>query len=164
MSMAARAMSSRAVSSTSLSGMGRAIGSPSRPELIPARGAERSTDELREALLQLGRPRLGALPRGPGPLARRDARPLPEVGVGVQQAELHRDRVDQRLEPLAELERHAVGPVRRLDARGDAPPRYDPVGGHHLWRAVRRAFVPGPWRNSSRRLLSRRTSSSYDEV
>src|SRR3972149_5579161 len=141
MSMAARAMSSRAVSSTSLSGMGRAIGSPSRPDLIPSRGAERSTDELREALLQLGRHRLGDLPRGPGPLARRDARPLPQVGPGVQpaapqpdrdDAPLHRGRVDQPVARLAELERPGVGPVPGLDPRGDAPPSYDPVGGHRL--------------------------------
>src|SRR5437870_3286170 len=98
MSMAARAISSRAVSSTSFAGMTRAITS--------GRARERAADVGWKLRLDLRGDRLGDLPRAARTLLRRLARPQVDVRVGVVEPELHGDGVDEHLELLAERDRH----------------------------------------------------------
>src|SRR5437868_5067303 len=114
MSMAARAISSRAVSSISLAGMTRAMASGRGRGRRGAR--EGAADVGRKLRLDLRRDRLGHLPRAARTLLRRLARPEIDVRVGVVQPELHGDGVDERLEFLAERDRHRVVIVARLDA------------------------------------------------
>src|ERR1043166_180141 len=103
MSIAARAVSSRATSSTSLAGMALAMA-------LLAKGER---DELGEAVLQLGGDGGGDVARRAGALAVGRA---PEFQVGVVvHAELHGGGVDERLEAFGELERDGVGPIPRLD-------------------------------------------------
>src|SRR5207249_9740161 len=95
-----------------------------------SRTTERPADELEEAALQLRRDRLGDLTGRAGSLLDGAAGPLLEVRLRALKAELHRDGVDEGLEPLAELSRHGLRAVARLDDRGDALPRDDLVRGH----------------------------------
>src|SRR5258705_8802148 len=120
MSIAAREVSSRATSSTSLAGI--ALAMPSDP-------AKRLRDEFREAVFQLGGDGGGDVARAAGALAV-GGDPVLEVGVVVH-AELHGDGVDQRLEALGELERHGVVAVARLHRGRDVLPGDDAVAGHH---------------------------------
>src|SRR5262245_33569368 len=120
MSIAARAISSRATSSTSLAGI---RGTPLGP-------AEGERDELREALLELGghggadlTGRAGALAAGGGPVL--------EIGLLVVRPRLHGQGIDEGLEPLRQRERDLVGVVLRLDGGGNVPPLDDAVRGHH---------------------------------
>src|SRR2546427_11380882 len=119
MSIAARAVSSRATSSTSLAGMAVAMA------LRPVKGER---DELGEAVLQLGGDGGGDIAGRAGALAVGRA---PEFQVGVVvHAELHGGGVDERLEALGELERDGVGPIPRLDRGRDVLPRDDAIAGH----------------------------------
>src|SRR5262245_21350971 len=108
MSIATRAISSRATSSISLAGM----------RATPLRPAEGERDELGEAFLELGghggadlAGRAGALAVGGGPVL--------EVGVLVVRSRLHGQRVDERLEPLRQRQGDLVGAVLRLDGGGN---------------------------------------------
>src|SRR2546428_7234026 len=119
MSIAARAVSSRATSSTSLAGMALAMA------LRPVKGER---DELGEAVLQLGGDGGGDIAGRAGALAVGRA---PEFQVGVVvHAELHGGGVDERLEALGELERDGVGPIPRLDRGRDVLPRDDAIAAH----------------------------------
>src|ERR1051326_4271322 len=149
MSIAARAMSSRAVSSISFAGMTR--GTALR------RPGEGAPDEGRKTLLELRGHRLRDLARGPGALLRRLARPQLDVSVGLVQAELHGDGVDQHLEALAELDGEGPGAVARLHAGGNAFPGDDLVRRHDTQR-------PGSAEDACRRSRSFFTSSPYDEL
>src|SRR5687768_2827014 len=120
MSMAARAVSSRAVSSMSLAG-------------ITASPPERPPDVIHEARLDLRDHRLTHVARAARTLAAGELAPLLEVGVGGLEALLHRDRVDQRLEALAELERHLPALVGHLDGGRDLLPGHD-LPARHLTR------------------------------
>src|SRR5262245_20097961 len=121
MSMAARAISSRATSSISFSAI--AVGMSPERSTVPyvtkailavdvggkkaARGElrapERLGDVLREASFELRHDRRPDFVRRPCAIPI-DRAPVLEVGVVVVQPELHRRGVDQRLEALTELE------------------------------------------------------------
>src|SRR5438552_15077912 len=132
MSMAARAISSRAVSSISLAGMTR--GMLRRPR-------EGAPDVGRELRFDLVGDRLRDLPRAAGPLLRRLARPQLDVRVGVVQPELHGDGVDEHLELLAQRDRDGLPGVARFDARGNALPGDDLIR-RHVLNARRAAATP----------------------
>src|SRR5262249_17002613 len=127
MSIAARAISSRAVSSISLAGITtverrarctRGSGPPARPPPPPPPPPP----------LPAAPP--PPLPRAARPPAPRHARPLLEIRGLVLHAELHGDGVDERLELVAEGERHLPCVVPRLDHRRDVAPGHDLPAGH----------------------------------
>src|SRR5688572_12800709 len=120
MSMAARAVSSRAVSSMSLAG-------------ITASPSERPPDVVHESRLDLRDHGLAHVARAARALAARELAPLLEVGVGGLEALLHGDRIDQRLEALAELQRHLPAVVGHLDGGRDLLPG-DDLPARHLTR------------------------------
>src|SRR5262245_1033823 len=66
------------------------------------RPAERAGNDLRKARLDLRRDRLGDFVRAPRPLQHIATGPQVEVRVLVLKAELHRDGIDELLEPVAQ--------------------------------------------------------------
>src|SRR2546430_3969765 len=145
MSIAARAVSSRATSSPSLAGIAFAM-----PGTVALRAAEGERDEFGEAVFELGGDGGRHVARGAGTVAV-GRTPVLEVGVLVVHAELHGDRVDERLEALGELKGDLVGAVTRLHGSGNVLPGDDAVARHQPpmnW-ASRATRSPGASRESS---------------
>src|SRR3989449_5996698 len=86
--------------------------------------------------------------------------PLLQVRLRILKPKLHRDRVDQGLEPVAQLPRHGLRAVTRFDDHRDVLPRNDLVCGHDATERAGAYAPPMNWARSVSRSPGLRGESS----